>query len=92
MEWNINANCATAEERVLGARNMMNDNLWERFGKPDYALAFHVSSMLPSGIVNVVDGSPYAGADTVDIYVHGIGAHGLHLMRVKTQLYLAVKL
>ena len=32
--------------------------------------------MLPSGIVNVVDGSPYAGADTVDIYVHGIGAHG----------------
>ena len=65
-----------AEERVLGARNMMNDNLWERFGKPDYALAFHVSSMLPSGIVNVVDGSPYAGADTVDIYVHGIGAHG----------------
>ena len=65
-----------AEERVLGARNMMNDNLWERFGKPDYALAFHVSSMLPSGIVNVVNGSPYAGADTVDIYVHGIGAHG----------------
>ena len=65
-----------AEERVLGARNMMDENLWERFGKPDYALAFHVSSMLPSGIVNVVDGSPYAGADTVDIYVHGIGAHG----------------
>ena len=80
-----------AEERVLGARNMMNDNLWERFGKPDYALAFHVSSMLPSGIVNVVDGSPYAGADTVDIYVHGIGAHGLHLMQVRIRLYLAVK-
>ena len=65
-----------AEERVLGAKNMMNDNLWERFGQPDYALAFHVSSMLPSGVVNVVNGSPYAGADTVDIYVHGIGAHG----------------
>ena len=65
-----------AEERVLGAKNMMNDNLWERFGQPDYALAFHVSSMLPSGVINVVNGSPYAGADTVDIYVHGIGAHG----------------
>mgnify|MGYP005703015429 CR=1 FL=1 len=65
-----------AEERVLGARAMMEDNLWERFGKPDYAMAFHVSSGLPSGIINVVKGSPFAGADTVDIYVHGIGAHG----------------
>ena len=65
-----------AEERVLGARAMMADNLWQRFGKPDYALAFHVSSILPSGVINVVEGAPFAGADTVDIYVRGIGAHG----------------
>ena len=26
--------------------------------------------------INVSDGSPYAGADTVDIIVHGVGAHG----------------
>ena len=32
-----------AEERVLGARNMMNDNLWERFGKPDYACLLYTS-------------------------------------------------
>ena len=65
-----------AEERVLGARAMMEDNLWKRFGKPDYAMAFHVSSALASGVINVVEGSPFAGADTVDIYVRGIGAHG----------------
>lgn len=65
-----------AEERVLGARAMVEDDLWQRFGKPDYAMAFHVSSALPSGVVNVIEGSPFAGADTVDIYVHGIGAHG----------------
>ncbi|MDG0968344.1 MAG: amidohydrolase [Porticoccaceae bacterium] len=65
-----------AEERVIGARAMMEDNLWQRFGKPDYALAFHVSSILPSGVINVVEGAPFAGADTVDIYVRGIGAHG----------------
>ena len=65
-----------AEERVIGARAMMADNLWQRFGKPDYALAFHVSSILPSGVINVVEGAPFAGADTVDIYVRGIGAHG----------------
>lgn len=54
----------------------MEDNLWQRFGKPDYALAFHVASTLPSGMINVVEGAPFAGADTVDIYVRGIGAHG----------------
>lgn len=65
-----------AEERVLGARMMKDDNLWARFGQPDYALAFHVASEFEAGKINVSDGSPYAGADTVDIIIHGIGAHG----------------
>ena len=33
-----------AEERVLGARAMRDDDIWVRFGKPDYALAFHDNS------------------------------------------------
>ncbi len=65
-----------AEERVLGARAMREDRIWERFGKPDYALAFHVSSMDVAGKINVTEGSPFAGADTVDIIIHGVGAHG----------------
>ena len=65
-----------AEERVLGARMMKDDALWERFGKPDYAFAFHVSSENVAGKINVSEGSPYAGADTVDIIIHGVGAHG----------------
>ncbi|MEM7099237.1 MAG: amidohydrolase [Pseudomonadota bacterium] len=65
-----------AEERVLGARAMREDRIWERFGQPDYALAFHVSSEYEAGKINVIDGSPYAGADTVDIRIHGVGAHG----------------
>ena len=65
-----------AEERVIGAATMMRDNLWQRFGTPDYALAFHVSAGLSAGLINVQEGAPFAGADTVDIIVHGIGAHG----------------
>jgi hippurate hydrolase len=65
-----------AEERIRGAKAMMDDNLWERFGQPDYALAFHVAAGLPAGLVNVQEGSPFAGSDSVDIIVHGIGAHG----------------
>ena len=39
-----------AEERVGGAEAMLKDGLYDRFGKPDYALAFHVSSGLATGI------------------------------------------
>lgn len=67
-----------AEERIIGAQNMRKDNLWERFGTPDYALAFHVSSQDVAGVINVSEGSPYAGADTVDIIIHGVGSHGAH--------------
>ena len=65
-----------AEERGLGARLMREDNVWERFGTPEYALAFHVSAQVEAGKVNVSEGSPYAGADSVDIIIHGVGAHG----------------
>jgi len=65
-----------AEERVIGAKAMMEDGLYERFGTPDFGLAFHVTSGIEAGKIGVTDGSPYAGADTVDITIHGVGAHG----------------
>ncbi len=65
-----------AEERVLGARAMRDGNIWEQFGQPDFALAFHVSAGSPAGKIDAPEGDVYAGADTVDIIVHGIGAHG----------------
>ncbi len=77
-----------AEERVLGARAMRDDGVWERFGKPDYALAFHVSSSGLAGQINVQEGSPYAGADTVDIVIHGVGAHGASPHRGKDPIVL----
>lgn len=67
-----------AEEKGPGASAMMADNIWQRFGQPDYALAFHVSANVEAGKVVVDEGSPYAGADTVDITIHGIGAHGAY--------------
>lgn len=67
-----------AEERGPGATAMMDDNLWQRFSKPDYAFAFHVNAGAVEGKITVSESSPYAGADTVDIIVHGIGAHGAY--------------
>ena len=77
-----------AEERVLGARAMREDDIWGRFGIPDYALAFHVSSNNVAGVINISEGSPYAGADTVDIIIHGVGAHGAHPHRGKDPIVL----
>ena len=65
-----------AEERIAGARRMMEDGLWQRFGRPDMALALHVASAIPTGHLAASTGAQYSGADTVDIIVHGIGAHG----------------
>ena len=65
-----------AEERISGARDMLADGLYKRFPKPDYALAFHVAADRPSGKIEVPIGAAYASADSVDIIVHGVGAHG----------------
>ena len=64
-----------AEERVGGARDMMADKIWQRFGKPDYALALHVLSTVEAGKMSIAD-SPYSGVDTLDISIPGIGTHG----------------
>jgi hippurate hydrolase len=66
-----------AEERGMGAKMMREDDIWKRFGKPDYALALHVNSLDVAGKVNITP-SPFAGADSVDIIIHGVGAHGAH--------------
>lgn len=64
-----------AEERGMGARMMLADGLWEHFGVPQYALAFHVDAEFEAGTVNLIE-RPYAGVDSVDMIVHGIGGHG----------------
>lgn len=65
-----------AEERIAGARMMMQDGLYKRFPKPDYALAFHVGADVPSGRIEAPLDIAYSSSDSVDIIVHGVGAHG----------------
>ncbi|MFT5674550.1 MAG: amidohydrolase [Paraglaciecola sp.] len=67
-----------AEERIMGAKKMMEDNIYERFGKPDFALALHVGAELETGRINVYAGPVSAGSNSVDIIVHGVGAHGAY--------------
>ena len=65
-----------AEERISGARTMLEDGLYERFPKPEYAIAFHVGADSPSGMVEIPINSVASSSDSVDIIVHGVGTHG----------------
>lgn len=65
-----------AEERISGARMMIEDGLYTRFPKPDYALAFHVAAGMPEGRIQVPLENVMSSSDSIDIIVHGVGAHG----------------
>ena len=65
-----------AEEGGVGAKAMLDDQLFERFGKPHFALALHTSHDLATGVVGVRPGWAMANVDSVDIVVHGRGGHG----------------
>lgn len=65
-----------AEEGVRGARAMLEDGLYTRFPKPDYALGFHVKAGLPAGHVQVPEAIAYSSSDSLNMTVRGIGGHG----------------
>jgi amidohydrolase len=81
-----------AEERGAGARMMLEDGLFERFPRPDYNLALHVTPELAVGTVGYTKGFALANVDTVDIAVHGIGGHGAHPHKTKDPVVLAAKI
>jgi hippurate hydrolase len=65
-----------AEERGAGAKAMLEDGLWERFPKPDFAIALHVSSDVPAGEIGYRGGYSLANVDSVDVVLKGRGGHG----------------
>ncbi|APZ96974.1 M20 metallopeptidase family protein [Fuerstiella marisgermanici] len=65
-----------AEERVGGAKAMLEDGLFTKFPKPDFGLALHVAHDIPAGKVGYRAGYSLANVDSVDITVKGRGGHG----------------
>jgi hippurate hydrolase len=65
-----------AEERVGGARAMLDDRLYERFGRPDYCIAQHDNPEIAAGQVAVVAGPVLSSSTAVDVIIRGVGGHG----------------
>jgi amidohydrolase len=80
------------EERIGGAKLMMDDGLYSRFPKPDFALAFHVSADTPTGMLALGEGIESSSSDSVDIIVHGVGAHGASPHRGKDPIVMGAEI
>lgn len=65
-----------SEETIDGAKALLADHIYERFGKPDLAIALHDTNILPAGSVGLATGSALASSTSVDVTIHGIGGHG----------------
>jgi len=65
-----------AEETGEGAKAMLVDGLFQKFPKPDMALALHVDALLGAGKIGYRPGYTLANVDSVDITLHGRGGHG----------------
>ena len=77
-----------AEERVGGARAMLEDGLFEKFPVPNYNLALHVNYGV-AGTVDFTPGYALTNVDTVDIFVPGIGGHGSAPQTTKDPIVIA---
>ena len=64
-----------SEETIDGAKAMMADHLYERFGKPDMAIALHDANFA-AGKVSVVPGPALASSTSIDVVMRGVGSHG----------------
>ena len=65
-----------AEETVDGAQAMLDDGLYDRIPKVDYALAIHDSADIEAGKLGLSPGYMMASGTAVEIVVRGIGGHG----------------
>ena len=81
-----------AEETGQGAKAMLDDGLFTRFPRPDYAFSIHDAETLPAGTAGVRPGAIYASADSVDLVVHGKGGHGARPYLTVDPIVIAAKI
>jgi len=65
-----------SEETIDGAKAMLADHIYERFGRPDMIIGLHDTNMRAAGTVEVTSGPVAASSTSIDVTIKGIGGHG----------------
>lgn len=81
-----------AEETGQGAHAMLEDGLYERLARPDFAFALHASPFHPAGTLGYRPGHALAGIDDLEIVVRGKGGHGAWPQHAKDPVVLAAQI
>ena len=81
-----------AEETGNGARALLKAGLYDRFGKPKFALGFHDKADMQTGHVGVTEGYTYANVDSVNVTVRDVGGHGAYPHKTKDPIVLAAEM
>src|SRR5262249_17162862 len=81
-----------AEETGNGARALLKAGLYDRFGKPAFALGFHDKADLQAGHIGVTEGYTSANVDSLDVTVRGVGGHGAYPHRIKDPIVLSAEI
>ncbi|HUV70367.1 MAG TPA: amidohydrolase [Terracidiphilus sp.] len=80
-----------AEEVIQGASAMLADNLYQRFGRPDFVVAEHDSNDVPAGSVSIKGGPLLASDNALTVTIRGIGGHGSAPQAGKDPILLAAE-
>jgi hippurate hydrolase len=81
-----------AEETVGGARAMLKAGLYNRFGKPDFALGYHDDAEVEINKIAIVEGYAQANVNSVSITVRGMGGHGAYPHKTKDPIVLSAEI
>jgi len=78
-----------SEETIDGARALLADHLYERFGTPDLAIALHDTNTRAAGTVSITSGPALTGSTSVDVVLRGVGGHGAQPQLTKDPIVMA---
>ena len=80
-----------AEESVGGAKAMLADHMYERFGRPDFVLSEHDTNDVAAGSIAIKGGPLLASATSINVAIRGIGGHGSAPQSGKDPIVLAAE-
>jgi hippurate hydrolase len=80
-----------SEETIDGAKAMLADGLYKRFGTPDHVIGLHDINTLAAGTVALSPGPMMASSTSIDVVIKGIGGHGAYPQLGRDSIVLAAE-